>query len=259
MADQQQHVFITGGGSGIGLACAQHFLELGAAVTLFGRSRDRLAAAQGALAGAGTVHVVAGDASTEADVAAAIATANDAAPLTGVIANAGVGGASPLLETAASDWQHIMNVNLNGTFHSFKHGGQALARNGGGTLCAVSSIAGLKSHRFMAAYCASKAAIDMLVRTAADELGGVGIRVNSVCPGLVETEISAGLHENDGMRADYLECMPLQMIGQPEDIAAAIGFLASDAARWITGVSLPVDGGHHLRRGPDLTAMTPGG
>lgn len=257
MADRQQHVFITGGGSGIGLACARYFLDQGGAVTLFGRSPDRLAAAQSALNRAGQVHVAAGDASKEADVARAVAAANDTQPLTGVIANAGVGGASPLLETEAKEWQHIMDVNLNGTFHSFKHGGQVLAANGGGTLCAVSSIAGLKSHRFMAAYCASKAAIDMLVRTAADELGSAGIRVNSVCPGLVETEISAGLHENDGMRADYLKCMPLQMIGQPSDIAAAIGFLASDAARWITGVSLPVDGGHHLRRGPDLTAMTP--
>ena len=107
----------------------------------------------------------------------------------------------------------------------------------------------------MSAYCTSKAAIDMLVRNTADELGALGIRVNSVCPGLVTTELSAGLHQSDPMREDYLSCMPVRRVGEPEDIAEAVRFLCGPEASWITGVNLPVDGGHHLRRGPNLEVM----
>ena len=121
----------------------------------------------------------------------------------------------------------------------------------GGALCAISSIAGVRTHRFMHAYCASKAAIDMLVRTSADELGASGIRVNSVCPGLVDTEIAQGLFATDTVHKDYLDCMPLGRTGVVEDIANAVRFLCGPEASWITGVNLSVDGGHHLRRGPN--------
>lgn len=104
----------------------------------------------------------------------------------------------------------------------------------------------------MAAYCVSKAGIDMLVRNTADELGHAGVRVNSVLPGLVDTELAAGLLATQAVLEDYLNCMPLHRTGTVADIAAAVRFLCGPEASWITGVNLSVDGGHHLRRGPDL-------
>ena len=195
------------------------------------------------------------DTADEEAIAKAVAEANAASPLTIAVANAGTGSAGPLLATETSEWQRVMDTNLNGTFYLFKHAGTALAGNGGGAMCAISSIAGLRTHKLMSAYCTSKAAIDMLVRNSADELGAQKIRVNSVCPGLVETELSQGLHETDVMREDYLSCMPISRTGLPPDIGRAVRFLCGPEASWITGVVLPVDGGHHLRRGPNLEVM----
>ncbi|MGI9325814.1 MAG: SDR family NAD(P)-dependent oxidoreductase [Pseudomonadales bacterium] len=247
-----QHAFITGGGSGIGLACAKVFIEDGAQVTLMGRRQAQLEAALTELKAGNRAHYLVGDIAIESSVAEAIAQAHRRAPLSIVIANAGTGAAAPLLDTSSADWEAVIQTNLNGTFYTIKHGAVALRSGGTGTMCAVSSIAGLRTHRYMSAYCASKAGIDMLVRNAADELGDLGIRVNSVCPGLVETQLSTGLHEHDAMRNDYLDCMPVRRTGQPEDIARAVRFLSGPESSWITGVSLPVDGGHHLRRGPNL-------
>lgn len=249
------HALITGGGSGIGLACAEKFVQQGGRVTLVGRDEDRLAERcreLGSQAG-----YQAADIGKEDDIKRAVAAANEVAPLTVAIANAGTGGAAPLLQTEAEEWRRVLGTNLDGTFYTFKYAGQAMAAHGGGALCAISSIAGLRTHKLMSAYCTSKAAIDALVRNAADELGAMNIRVNSVCPGLVVTDLSAGLHSNDAMRGDYLECMPIERVGQPDDIAEAVYFLCSPAASWITGVTLPVDGGHHLRRGPNLEKMAP--
>jgi NAD(P)-dependent dehydrogenase (short-subunit alcohol dehydrogenase family) len=254
------HAFITGGGSGIGLACARAFLRDGARVTIMGRSRERLEQAAAGLAALGDVAVRAGDVAQEAEVDAALAAAHAAMPLTIAVANAGTGGIAPLTVTRDDDWQRILRTNLDGTFYTFKHAGRLIgssvaaaasaAAGAGGALCAISSIAGIRTHRFMHAHCASKAAIDMLVRTTADELGMSGVRVNSVCPGLVDTEIAAGLFATDAVHEDYLQCMPVGRTGEPDDIARAVRFLCGPEASWITGVSLPVDGGHHLRRGP---------
>jgi len=246
---------VTGGGSGIGVACAEVFARDGAAVVLFGRSLERLE--QGAsyirsnVAGA-AVTICAGDVSVEADVANAVEQANAQAPLKVALANAGMGGLAPLAHTQVEDYDQIMAVNARGTLLTFKHAGAAMAANGGGALCAISSIAGLRTHRFMAAYTMSKAAIDMLVRNSADELGHKKVRVNSVCPGLVETELAGALLQTPAILDDYLDCMPIGRHGQTSDIATAVNFLCGEDAGWITGVNLPVDGGHHLRRGPAL-------
>ena len=104
----------------------------------------------------------------------------------------------------------------------------------------------------MGSYCVSKAGIDMLVRNAADELGVANIRVNSVCPGLVETELASGLLQTEAVLNDYLDCMPISRPGVTEDISHAVRFLCGPEASWITGVVMSVDGGHHLRRGPNV-------
>lgn len=252
--------FITGGGSGIGLGCARAFVRDGASVMLFGRDAARLANAAAelgteAIPGA-RVLTHAGSVAEEADVAAAIGKLLDATGRVDIgIANAGTGTLGPIVATTDAQWQQVMRTNLDGTFYTFKHAGAAVARAGGGALCAISSIAGVRTHRFMGPYCASKAAIDMLVRNTADELGGAGVRVNSVCPGLVDTDLSAGLRNSDEVRDDYLQCMPISRLGTVADIASAVRFLCGPESTWITGVNLSVDGGHHLRRGPNVDSL----
>jgi NAD(P)-dependent dehydrogenase (short-subunit alcohol dehydrogenase family) len=245
------HAFITGGGSGIGLACARAFLGDGAQVTLMGRSRDRLESAVAALAPLGEVHAHAGDVARESDVREAIAAAQARAALTIAVANAGTGAIAPLAATTDAEWQRVLQTNLTGTFYTFKHAGDAMARSGRGALCAISSIAAIRTHRFMHAYAVSKAGVDMLVRNTADELAAAGVRVNSVCPGLVDTELAAGLFATEAVYESYIDNIPLGRTGEPADIAAAVRFLCGPESSWITGTVLSVDGGHHLRRGPD--------
>lgn len=249
-----QNAFVTGGGSGIGLACARAFAADGANVLIMGRNEEKLAAAADELdaAGAGKIQVFRGDVSIEADVSSAAEQAALGGALDIAVANAGTGGLGPIMATESENWDQIMQTNLSGTFYTIKHSGQWMAKSGGGAICAISSIAGVRTHRFMGPYCVSKAGIDMLVRNTADELGTANIRVNSVCPGLVETELASGLLETPEVYEDYLDCMPIRRHGEVDDIGQAVRFLCGPESSWITGVVLSVDGGHHLRRGPNV-------
>jgi NAD(P)-dependent dehydrogenase (short-subunit alcohol dehydrogenase family) len=250
-----QSALVTGGGSGIGLECARAFTRDGASVTIMGRNPEKLEAAQSeleAIDGAGEIRIHAGDVAREDDVAAAVEVALIDGGLDIAVANAGMGGLSPVMVTESDDWDAVIQTNLTGTFYTVKHAGRAMAKSGGGAICAISSIAGVRTHRFMGAYCVSKAGIDMLVRNSADELGVAGIRVNSVCPGLVETELASGLLNTPEVLQDYLDCMPISRHGVVEDIGNAVRFLCGPESSWVTGVVLSVDGGHHLRRGPNV-------
>ena len=250
-----QNAFVTGGGSGIGLACARAFAMDGANVVIMGRNREKLEAAAESLrvdAPDVTIGVHAGDVGREADVEAAVALASASGGLDIAVASAGTGTLAPILVTESDSWEQVMQTNLTGTFYTIKHAGVAMAKSGGGAICAISSIAGVRTHRFMGTYCVSKAGIDMLVRNCADELGIANIRVNSVCPGLVDTEIATGLMTTEVVHDDYLECMPIRRTGVVEDIGNAVRFLCGPESSWITGVVLSVDGGHHLRRGPNV-------
>ena len=129
------------------------------------------------------------------------------------------------------------------------------AANGGGAIVAISSIAAPLTHRYMTPYCVSKAGVEMLVRQAADELGSVGIRVNAVRPGLVPTDISAGLMAVESLVADYVEQMPLGRLGTVGDVGHVVRFLLGSESSWITGQCIAADGGHTLRRGPNLTPL----
>ncbi|MFT7242729.1 MAG: NAD(P)-dependent dehydrogenase (short-subunit alcohol dehydrogenase family) [Candidatus Azotimanducaceae bacterium] len=249
-----KNVFITGGGSGIGLACAKYFASRGANVLIMGRNAEKLDNAAAELTSEFPkvdIKTHSGDVSIEADVQAAVDKASPSG-LDIAVANAGIGGLAPIMVTEGESWDSIIQTNLSGTFYTIKHAGRAMAKSGGGAICTISSIAGVRTHRFMGPYCVSKAGIDMLVRNCADELGVANIRVNSVCPGLVDTEIAAGLMTTEEVLKDYLECMPISRTGVVEDIANAVGFLCGPEATWITGVTLSVDGGHHLRRGPNV-------
>lgn len=250
------HAFITGGGSGIGLGTAKALLADGAAVTICGRTQETLEAAVVELGDAASWAVV--DVADEDSVATAVTAANERMPLTMAVANAGRGGAGPLLQLDAKTWDDTLRVNLTGTFFTFKHVGSALAANGGGSMCAVSSISGVRTHRLFGAYTAAKAGVNNLVENAADELGSLGIRVNGVAPGLVETDLSISLQTNEAVNEDYRLNMPLGRRGTVQDIASAIRFLLGPESSWVTGVVMSVDGGHHLRRGPNIDPLMEG-
>jgi NAD(P)-dependent dehydrogenase (short-subunit alcohol dehydrogenase family) len=253
-----QVALITGGGSGIGLACARSLVADGAAVVLAARTAERLATAADDLraefAGA-TVATVACDVGDEASVEAACTAAAEVGPLRIVVANAGTGSAGPFHTTTLDDWNTVMATNLTGAFLTMKHTVPHLAANGGGSIVAVSSIAAVATHRYMTPYNVSKAGLEMLVRQVADELGGLGIRANAVRPSLVPTDISAGLMAVPEIVEDYLEQMPLHRTGTTEDIASLVRFLAGPESSWITGACISADGGHHLRRGPNLDGV----
>jgi NAD(P)-dependent dehydrogenase (short-subunit alcohol dehydrogenase family) len=253
-----RHMLITGGGSGIGLACAARLRADGAVVTLMGRTAAKLDAAAANLreTPGPEVRVAPGDVADEAQVAAAVKVACDAnGALHGCVAAAGTGSFGPLLDTDRGQWDSVLATNLTGTMLTLKHAGRAMMRasaGGGGSIVAISSIAGVLTHRWMTAYCVSKAGLEMLVRNAADELGGAGIRVNAVRPGLVPTDLAAPLVANPPIQSDYLEQMPLHRLGTPEDIAEIVRFLIGPESSWVTGQVIASDGGHTLRRGPDL-------
>lgn len=249
---------ITGGGSGIGLGVARHLARDGAAVVLAGRTQARLDAGAAAITDAhpgAVVRTIVCDVTDVDQVEAACAAADEVGRFTMCIANAGFGSASPFHLTSLDEWNSVLGTNLTGAFITMQRSVGRLVANGGGAIVAVSSIAAPLTHRFMTPYCVSKAGLEMLVRQVADELGHAGVRANAVRPGLVPTGASTMLMSTDVIHADYLAQMPLARTGTDDDVAALVRFLAGPESGWITGQCIGVDGGHALRRGPDLTPV----
>jgi NAD(P)-dependent dehydrogenase (short-subunit alcohol dehydrogenase family) len=247
---------VTGGGSGIGLGSAKHLAADGAHVTIAGRTEERLRdavadIAEVAASGA-TVQYAVCDVTAEEDVRAAVARASE--PVGGLdVLFACAGGSlhlGPIVDADLDAWRATLDLNIVGTFLSIKHATARMVDRGGGSIIAMSSIAGHSTHRLMSAYCVGKAGIEMLVKVAADELGAHGIRVNAVQPGLVDTELVGFITAGGNLLQDYLEQMPVSRIGTVDDIAAVVAFLAGPESTWITGQMIGIDGGHQLRRGP---------
>jgi NAD(P)-dependent dehydrogenase (short-subunit alcohol dehydrogenase family) len=247
---------VTGGGSGIGLGSAKRLAAGGAHVTIAGRTEDRLrdavrdiatVAASGA-----TVQYAVCDFTVEDDVRAAVALASEPASRLDILF-ACAGGSlhlGPIVDADVDAWRATLDLNVVGTFLSIKHAAARMVTGGGGSIIAMSSIAGHSTHRLMSAYCVGKAGIEMLVKVAADELGAHGIRVNAVQPGLVDTELVGFITAGGSLLHDYLEQMPVARVGTVDDIAAVVAFLAGPESTWITGQMIGIDGGHQLRRGP---------
>jgi NAD(P)-dependent dehydrogenase (short-subunit alcohol dehydrogenase family) len=252
---------VTGGGSGIGKGVAAGLVAAGAAVMIIGRSADRLAAAvaeiEAGKASGGAIRYEPTDVTNEDEVARAV----DAATawhgrLHGAVHCAGGSQTiGPITQIDSEAWRRTVDLNVNGTMYVLKHAARELVRGGGGSFVGISSIAASNTHRWFGAYGVTKSALDHLMQLAADELGPSWVRVNSIRPGLIRTDMVAPIRDSPELSEDYRICTPLPRVGEVEDIANAAMFLLSDAAGWITGQTINVDGGHLLRRGPDFSAM----
>ena len=255
-------VLVTGGGTGIGRACAARLAAEGATVTICGRTEQTLAAAAATeCAEGGSVSYVVADVTSEDDVArAALAAADQHGHLHGVVANAGGGGGlGPYHLLDTDEFKRVLDLNVVGTMLTIKYTVQRLAAAQGGSFVAMSSLAGHVTHPYFGAYTAGKAGIEAMIRNAADEFGSAGVRFNAVRPGFIATEVMEAIPRDSAVYASYVQNTPLGGVGQPSDVAALVRFLISDESRWITGTVINVDGGHSLRRGPDFGSFLPYG
>lgn len=251
-------VLVTGGGTGIGRACATRAAADGAMVTISGRRLEVLeSAVEEIRAGAGSdsrVQLVAGDVTDESSVREMIARALEpTGRLQAVIANAGGGGGiAPYNAQDTDEFMRVLNLNVLGTMLCVKHSVPHMVDAGGGSFVGMSSIAGHVTHPYFGAYCAGKAGIEAMMRNCADEFGASGVRFNAIRPGFIATEIMEGVPRDSDTFRSYIENTPMGDVGQPEDVAELARFLIGPESRWITGTAINVDGGHHLRRGPDF-------
>ena len=244
-----KRAIVTGAGSGIGRASAQLFAAEGARVIAADRSAGGAKETVAAISVAGgEAFAVEMDAGVEDDVRALVQRAVDAWGGVDVFyANAGIsGGRAPLFEQPVSLWQEVLRVNLIGPFLAIKHAGAVMVRQGGGSIICTASVGGLRANAGGPAYAASKAGVISLVQTTANELYGTGVRINAICPGLIETGMTRPLF--DGARARGSEgkigqLNPLRRHGEPREIAAMALFLASDEASYVNGQAYAVDGG----------------
>ncbi len=236
---------ITGAGSGIGRAAARLFAAEGARLLLV--DRDAAGLAETAVL-AGDAIIVEADAGDEAAIAGFVARGMAAWGAIDVLyANAGVsGGAVPFLQGTAGLWTDVLRTNLLGPFIAIREAAPHMVAAGRGAIICTASVAGLRANAAGAPYSASKAGVISLVQTAADALAGTGVRVNAICPGLIETGMTAPIFERaraKGSQGKIGQLNPLRRAGAPEEIAQVALFLASDDAAYVNGQAIAVDGG----------------
>jgi NAD(P)-dependent dehydrogenase (short-subunit alcohol dehydrogenase family) len=244
-----KRAIITGAASGIGRAGLLLFAREGARVLAVDREVAALdAAVTEAAAVGGSALALAADAGNEASVADVVGRCvAEWGGVDAVFANAGVsGGRIPLLEQTVEQWQEILRVNLIGPWLMIKHAAPAMIGQGGGSIVCTASVAALRANAGGSPYSASKAGVVSLVQTAANALSGTGVRVNAICPGLIETGMTRPIFDlarARGTEGRIGQLNPLQRHGRPDEIAAAALFLASDESSYVNGQAFAVDGG----------------
>ena len=244
MAPSPQKVaLVTGAARGIGLATARRFLAEGWRVALLDIEGELLRDAVADIADPGNTLALHCDVSDAAGVSAAVETVNRRfGRLDALVNNAGVAVFAPILETSDADWNRILAVNLTGPFLCTKAAAPVMREHGGGAVVNITSISAVRASTLRSAYGTSKAALAHLTKQLAVELAALGIRVNAVAPGPVETAMAKAVHTPE-IRADYHDAIPLNRYGLEEELAEAIFFLCSERASYITGQVLAVDGG----------------
>ena len=243
MVFDNKAVLVTGGSRAIGRATAQAFLEAGARVAINGRTEASVAQAIEALGNHDRLAAAPGDVATAAGCEAAVGAALEALGGLDILVNsAGVYGRRPMAESDEAFWDSMIDINVKGTYFCSRAALPALEENGGGAIVNLASIAGLEGYGGATAYCTSKGAIVNLTRAMALELAP-GVRVNCVCPGVVDTDMARDGLSEDGDLSAQAEWHPMKRVATAEEVATAILYLASPAAGFVTGAALPIDGG----------------
>ncbi len=241
--------FITGGGTGIGKACAVAFAREGAKVAVAGRRHAPLeAAVEEIKAAGGEALAVKCDVTGRLSVESAIRSIVEKfGGLSTVVNSAGTVVAADVEGTSDEEWQRIIAINLTGTFHVSRAALPELRRGGGGSIINMGSVFGLIAMKKRAAYAASKGGVTLLTKAMALDHAREGIRVNCICPAITETELIQELlskmHDAENVRKSRAEQIPQGRFGRPEEIANLAVFLASDESPWLTGAAIPIDGG----------------
>lgn len=234
---------VTGAGRGIGLATACRFLAAGWHVALLDIDAALLDAATARIAQPQATLALHCDVSEVAAIRAAVQrAAAHFGRLDALVNNAGTAVFKPILETTPEEWSRVLAVNLTGPFLATQAAAPIMAETGGGAVVNITSISGLRASTLRVAYGTSKAALAHLTKQQAVELATLGIRVNAVAPGPVDTAMAKAVHTPE-IRRDYHDAIPLNRYGLEEELAEAIVFLCSDRASYITGQTLAVDGG----------------
>ena len=234
---------VTGAARGIGLAVARRFLAEGWRVAMLDIDAPALALAAAELAEHARVLTLACDVALEDQVAVAVQRLDaHFGRLDALVNNAGVAVFKPLLQTTAQEWERVIAVNLTGPFLCTQAAAPVMLRSGGGSVVNIASISGLRASLLRVAYGTSKAGLIHLTKQQAAELGAVGIRVNAIAPGPVDTAMAKQVHTAD-IRADYRDAIPLNRYGTEDEIASGVWFLCSESASYINGQTLAVDGG----------------
>src|SRR3979411_2186963 len=242
MTEIKKVALVTGAARGIGLGVAKKFLAEGWCVALLDIEGDLLRGARAALDHADDTLALRCDVSDAGMVASAISAVSIRfGRLDALVNNAGVAVFAPLLQTSEDDWNRVLAVNLTGSFLCTK-AAVPLMREHGGAIVNITSISAVRASTLRTAYGTSKAGLAHLTKQLAVELASLGIRVNGVAPGPVETAMAKAVHTPE-IRADYHDAIPLNRYGLEEELAEAVFFLCSDRASYITGQILAVDGG----------------